>query len=161
MSIALQAKQTCIIIENIWKLAKATRVDIRTFRSGLGPPGNTSHDLQNNMIYTHNHKFYLASPAHLHNYWKFWNPDRLTAIDIQTLGNESGPPQNTSHDVSNDYDSENNSQYYIAIQAHLHNYWKHLRTGLTDRHWHLNYWEWPPPTNCSNDVQHKFNRQIM
>lgn len=55
-------------------------------------------------------------------------------------------------------DSENNSQYYIAIQAHLHNYWKHLRTGLTDRHWHLNYREWPQPTQklfqwCSTQMQ--------
>jgi len=46
--IALQAKPRCVIIENIWELAKATGVDIRTLGNSLSLPGNISNDLKNN-----------------------------------------------------------------------------------------------------------------
>ncbi len=49
MSITWETKQTCIIIiENIWKPANGTGIDIQNLGNDLGPLRNTSHNVRNN-----------------------------------------------------------------------------------------------------------------
>jgi hypothetical protein len=56
MSITLETKQSCIIIENIQEPANGTGVDIHALRNGLGPYISTSHNARNNYDH-HNNSF--------------------------------------------------------------------------------------------------------
>src|SRR6267154_1695907 len=110
MSITFQTKQTCIIIENIREPAKATGVDIRTLGNSLGPHGNTSHDVRNNYN-SRNNLFTSVLQLEIKPTCiiieNIREPAKATGVDIQTLRNGLGPHGKISHDVRNNYDSQN------------------------------------------------------
>ena len=110
MSITLDTKQTCIIIENIREVANETGVDIRTLGNNLGPHGNTSHNVKNN--YDSQNTLFtwvlqLETKQTCIIIENIREPAKATGVDIRTLGNSLGPHGNASHYVRNNYDSQN------------------------------------------------------